>query len=371
MKRIPKKIQEHLLSLILVGVLLSSAAVLMAPKSQLIEPPDLYNELEFVNFNDPLHYALLKDMLRLYQPGQLQKNDSLLKALVNFSEKELKQLGDGNVQKTPFSIDKSISIFWMYLKFILIYVLVVLLTYYGVQTLAVWMFMRKGQNKPPFIISLIGQAQKFSRSKGWTHYFNTLSGLLLILIKGLFRAFWMAALFTPAYVTAYSIKSDFNTDSILFMVLLAVISNGLLITYANKFFTLLISESRKGYVLTARVKNLQNSYLPNDPDGIPLKSILTFSKKFKRHVFDHIFMNARLQYLDTIKEQASFVISGLVIIEMALNIHGQFTYELMQQLLYRNYHYVLLMVLGIFVLVKLTEISVDYIKFRQLKKMDS
>jgi len=82
-------------------------------------------------------------------------------------------------------------------------------------------------------------------------------------------------------------------------------------------------------------------------------------------------MNARLQYLDTIKEQASFVISGLVIIEMALNIHGQFTYELMQQLLYRNYHYVLLMVLGIFVLVKLTEISVDYIKFRQLKKMDS
>lgn len=371
MKRIPKKIQEHLLSLILVAILLSSVVFIIAPRSQIIKPPELYNELEFVNYNDPLHYALLKDMLQLYQPGQPAKNDSLLKALVRFSEMELKQLGDNNVRTTPFRFNKSIAILWMYLKFILIYVLVVLLTYYGVQTLAVWMFIRKGQNKPPFIISLIEQVKKFSRKQGWVHNFNALSGLVFIFIKGLFRAFWMAALFTPAYVTAYSIKSDFNTDSILFMILLAVISNGLLITYANKFFTLLLSESRKGYVLTARVKNLQNSYSSNDPEGIPLKSVLAIHKNFKGHVFNHIFMNARLQYLETIKEQASFVISGLVIIEMALNIHGQFTYELMQQLLYKNYHYVLLMVLGIFVLVKLTEIVADYLKYRQLKRMET
>ena len=55
---------------------------------------------------------------------------------------------------------------------------------------------------------------------------------------------------------------------------------------------------------------------------------------------------------------------------MALNIHGHFNYELLQQLLYQNYHYVLLMVLGIFALVKVTDMVVDFIDWRQQQRME-
>jgi len=57
-------------------------------------------------------------------------------------------------------------------------------------------------------------------------------------------------LFSPAYVIAYAIRTEFNTDTIIFMALLGVVSNGLLVTYANKFYAFLVAESRKGYVET-------------------------------------------------------------------------------------------------------------------------
>ena len=76
--------------------------------------------------------------------------------------------------------------------------------------------------------------------------------------------------------------------------------------YSNKFYAFLIAESRKGYIDTAIVKNLNNSYAGNIAQGISFKAILNPVKKFKGHVFDNIFRNARFQYLSTIKEQASF-----------------------------------------------------------------
>jgi len=44
---------------------------------------------------------------------------------------------------------------------------------------------------------------------------------------------------------------------------------------------------------------------------------------------------------------------------MALNIHGYLSYEMLQQILYRNYSIVAVIVLGIFYVVKGTEILVD------------
>ncbi len=70
-------------------------------------------------------------------------------------------------------------------------------------------------------------------------------------------------------------------------------------------------------------------------------------------------MNARYQFLTTLKEHASFLITGLIIIEMALNIQGHLGYELMQNILYKQYDVVLSIILGMFLLVKSTEIVVD------------
>jgi hypothetical protein len=160
-------------------------------------------------------------------------------------------------------------------------------------------------------------------------------------------------------VLAYALKTKIDTDNYLFMLLLATFTNGLLILYAQKFFTFLNHEDRKGYVQTARVKNLRDSYF----DRSLLRSLLRLNKSFKNHLLDHIYINARHQYLSTINEQASFLITGLIIIEMALNIQNHFSYELLQQLLYHNYLVALLMIFAIFLLVKITEIATDYWRY--------
>jgi hypothetical protein len=49
----------------------------------------------------------------------------------------------------------------------------------------------------------------------------------------------------------------------------------------------------------------------------------------------------------------------LIIIEMALNIQGHLCYELLQTLLYKQYDVAMTIVLGIFLLVKVTEMLVD------------
>ena len=103
----------------------------------------------------------------------------------------------------------------------------------------------------------------------------------------LIKLFIYLVLFSPAYVIAYSFKTKFDTDSIIFMIILGVISNALLITYSQKFYTFLITESNKGYVETAIVKNLNNNY---SFASIQISSILNLNKFFKGHVFDHIFI---------------------------------------------------------------------------------
>ncbi len=355
-----KEIRGHLLSLILVSILMITAALAINPQEQTIQPPELYSELTFVDFNNSFQRTLLLDLLRLYRPAA--NNDTLYEALLRYSKMEAQMFSSVNRNRTQFTSIKLTRIFMMYLNFIIIYFLVLLLTYYGVQTLALVMFIRKQQRRPPFLKRLFNQMQNLTRSSGAENRVRAFIPLAKTLAKGIVMSVLYTALFSPAYVTAYTIKSDFNTNSEVFLILLAVVSNGLLITYANKFFTLLIAESRKGYVLTARVKNLKDGWLPNEADGISYKSVFALRKNFDGHILQHIFINARLQYFETIKEQASFLISGLVIIEMALNIHGHFTYELMQQVLYKNYHYALLMSLGIYILVKATDIFAELLK---------
>ena len=137
----------------------------------------------------------------------------------------------------------------------------------------------------------------------------------------------------------------------------------------QKFYTFLTAESRKGYVQTAIVKNLNKDYDFRSKTGIPLSSIFRIRKSFPGHIFGHIYQNVRYQYLNTLKEQASFLITGLIIIEMALNIQGHLCYELMQNILYRNLGIVLLILFGIFLIVKFTEMVIDYLLFIQDRKI--
>jgi hypothetical protein len=356
------KLIEHISGIIFVSLMLFATLIGVTiskgnrGKIQDARIKDFVNA-PITNINDPFQRALLKDVMNVFYPDQAEKNDAVTEELLVSKEKQINsKLSKGHLEE-HLSFKKMMQLSGMYIKFLIVYSIVMILTWYGVQTLAVWRFVSKKH-----AISL----QFYSKTND--HSIKTmLSKAASIAAKGV--AYFL--LFSPAYVVAYSIRTEFNTDSTFFMILLGVTSNGLLVMYSNKFYAFLTAEGRKGYIDTALVKNLNCSYEINKADGISRKSIFSFRKNFKGHIFDPIFKNARHQYLSTIKEQASFLITGLVIIEMALNIHGHLNYEMLRQLLYKNYDVVIIIILGIFYTVKATEIITDILVHKESMKYEN
>jgi hypothetical protein len=302
--------------------------------------------VNIVNFKDSLEVALFRETLGVFHPLTKIQQDSLVHILGLIQQEQLKELAAPHTSFT-FTIGNIERLMMMYIKFIFAYALIMILTYYGVQTLALYRFIKKKQNRASHIELLI------------RNRFKPITKSFILVVKSIIKGIAYTILFSPGYVLAYALKTKIDTDNYLFMLLLATFTNGLLILYAQKFFTFLNHEDRKGYVQTARVKNLRDSYF----DRSLLRSLLRLNKSFKNHLLDHIYINARHQYLSTINEQASFLITGLIIIEMALNIQNHFSYELLQQLLYHNYLVALLMIFAIFLLVKITEIATDYWRY--------
>jgi len=356
-----RRLAEHIVAILLIGVLflLLISHFQSQPKDSFIEDPRMeeWLQLSFLELDNPLHREVLKEALQKFEPEITPEDliadlDAYRSAQISAATRQVRQ-GEG------LTADKIPGLIGMYWQFIFVYLLVMVLTYYGVQTLGTYRFIRLKQGDDSFLLRL----RTFIKQNAFPSDLKTagpwLQTVLLLLAKATGRGFLYLILFSPAYVIAYSIKPSFNADSLLFMVVLGVLSNGLLITYANKFFTFLVSESRRGYVNTARVKGLDDSYQINQPGGIKLKQLLAVRKSFKGHVFHHIFINARYQYVSTLKEQASFVITGLVIIEMALNIQGHLCYELLQTILFKQYDMLFAILLGIFLVVKATDIMTD------------
>jgi hypothetical protein len=313
-------------------------------------------DVPVLNTDDRFQRALLKDVMNVFYPDQYEKNDTIVREVLSIKSDMFNEKLQTSYIKRGLSISAVMEIAGMFVKFLMVYIIVMVFTYYGVQTLASWRFVREKHKEYLEIHSSEeSSGNRFSLSKTTLGAVKTIAYLVL---------------FSPAYVIAYSIRTEFNTDSVFFMIFLGVISNGLLMTYTNKFYTFLVSESRKGYIDTARAKNLNEKFTISH-DGISLSLLLSPIKQFKGHLFNHIYKNAHFQYLSTIKEQASFLITGLVIIEMALNLHGNLNYELLRQILYKNYEIVIVIVLGIFYIVKCTEIFTDYLVHREMQKYEN
>lgn len=361
-----KQIIEHILSIIFIAIIFTVLFILLSPAD-----PKLNNsgtsilsedyKIENLDYENPLQKSLLKETLHIFYTQDAA--DSLLSLYE--SEYYEKLTTNNNQSKSDIRRDKLLQILFMFLKFVFVYVLVLGLTYYGVQTLAVFRFVAKKQNKPPMLIRAVNNLKNLNKGVTFKNGSQKIFQSILYLIKALVKVLMYLILFSPAYVIAYSFKTKFDTDSIVFMIILGVISNALLINYSQKFYTFLVTESNKGYVETAIVKNLKNDY---GFETLQISSILNFKKIFLGHVFNHIFINAQHQYYSTIKEQAAFLITGLIIIEMALNIHGHLSYELMQNLLFQKYQLVLIIVFLIYLTIKSTEIFVDIFILKQDRK---
>ena len=364
----PKKIKNHLISLLFVGILFYIIHLMFPATTeeeqysnyQLIKK---YTELEFLDLNSPEDRTLLRETLEIYDPENKAEHDSLLSEIEKYLNNKILSAAGSRQLSSGIDFPKFMSVFYMWVNFALIYIFVLLITYYCVETFAIYRFVRDH-----YRLSFYNYVSDFVRKLTETRNLKVKMTYVLKILTRTGRLFVKAiiilALFAPAYVIAYSFKTRFDTDSVVVMILLGVISNGLLITYMQKYYTFLVGESRKGYVRTAIVKNLDSKMIFDKDDGISFSSIFRINKKFPGHIFDQIYENVRFQYLNTLKEQASFLITGLIIIEMALNIQGHLCYELMQNILYKNLSVILVILFGIFLIVKLTQIVIDIISIK-------
>lgn len=353
-----KRFVEHLLSMLFITLLMLGALWFFSSRETTIlerkqAKVRLLLDAPVTKLNDPFEQALLADCMDLFYPGRHDTNTVLIGEFIRLREDAFNKSMQSSYQSKRLNASTLFEIIKMYIRFLAIYLIVMTLTYYGVQTFGSLRFVLRRQAQQRIEAGSPPPSLPF---KAFTSTGKTIAYMIF---------------FSPAYVIAYSIRTEFNTDSAFFMVLLGIISNGLLVMYANKFYAFLNAENRKGYVENALVKNLRSDYTLSAPDGISLRSLFMPSKRFPGHVFDHIFRNAQFQYLSSIKEQASFLITGLIIIEMALNIHGHLTYELLRQLLYKNYPIVISIMLAIFYTVKMTEIIADFLVNRETRRYEN
>lgn len=366
-----KILLEHFVSLLLVSIVLIVIIYHFNDKQKSIQSElgaevKEWTELDFIDFDNPIHRAILEESLNSFDSLKTSQHADLISTIMNFRRQQVQEKISSSDTAAPINMAKLQEIAWMYGKFILVYLITMLIVYYGVQTLGTYRFILYKKKQLPYIQQLLNYMKR-KNFRGWKHLLKDYYPALILIFKAFLKAVFYMILFSPAYVLAYSFRTKFSTDMLFFMVFLGVISNALLITYANKFFTFLLSENRKGYVQTAIVKNMYNSYKKGGRDGISLLKVFSIKKKFPGHVLNHIFENASFQYISTIKEQASFLITGLIIIEMALNIQNHLCYELLQNILYANYAAATIIVLGIFYLVKGTEIGVDIFNIKKMK----
>ena len=328
-----------------------------------------YLDIRDFDFGNPVDRALFRETLERFYPGQSGRSDSLIRAIDDLRQRRFSdpryKVGSDRQGLTWEIVGKLLP---MYLQFLAVYVLVLVIIYLAAQRIALYRFVKMKQYRESDLEQAYQCAKAVHSWRDAKSVRSALPTIVVFIAKALIQGALVVLLFSPAYVIAYSLKTSVDTSSLLFMIFLGIVSNGVLIHTANRLFGLLVSESRKGYVQTAIVKNLHSSYEWNTPDGISLRFLLGLRQSFKAHVFHHIYLNARFQFIPALKEHAAFLITGLVIIEMALNIQGQLCYELLQQILYRQYDVVAMVVLGIFFAVKATEIVIDIWHDRQKRQ---
>jgi hypothetical protein len=319
-------------------------------------------KLRNVDFSSPMQKSLLRETLEVYYPSEKARNDSVMQSIEAYRTEQYtnKVYKIGSTPK-ELSWRGVADLAGMYLDFIFVYILVMIVSYYATQTLALYNFVQYKQQRSSYLVRASQQLHLIGEKirSGDFPSRETVSFAVFVL-KACIKGGVSLVLFAPAYIIVYSLKSTVDTGGWVLMVVLAVVSNGLLINYAHKFYTFLLTESRKGYVETAAVKGLSNSYAWNVPGGITVRSLFHWRKNFPSHVLQHVYMNARYQYIPTMKQYASFLITGLIIIEMALNIQGHLCYELLQDILNYRYEMAIVIMFGIFLVVKGTEIWVDY-----------
>ena len=360
---------EHLASVLVVACALVVLGVVVSGKGDdrrlhTDSRIERYLSLDGVDWSMPLHRELFRDSYRAINADREQVVDSVMGSIQDALQAEMadpaRKLGG---EKKSLSWKVLGELVPMYLGFLVVFLVVLVLTYAAARAIAVW----------KFIVWKQGRASPFRQFLRGCETLGFVRGMMRLdlLGKALLHGVVSFLLFSPAYVIAYSLRTRLDTENVLFLVLLAVVSNGVLVHYAHRLFTLLVSESRKGYVDSALVKGVRGEYRWDVNNGISPFVILRPLLRSQGHVFREIYRNARLQFIPSTKEHVTFIVTGLVIIEMALNIKGHLCYALLQHILFKEFDIAIAIVLLIFIAVKLVEAGVDVWYYREQRKYDN
>ncbi len=367
-----KILLRHLISLLLVTLLLILSARILDQNEREKIPP-LVKEwlaLPYMDMENDADRELALEMLDYYAPENHREHIAFIDELGRYSRRQRQNLARGLAAGEGLGGGVIKKITGMYIRFIILFLIAFMFSYYGSVTLGTYLFIRENQENSGWRRAALDALRRiyasgkqvFREKQAWRDFFvNSLktagAGMLYLIF------------FSPAYVIAYTFKSRFDTDMFFFVVVLGVISNGMLITYTEKFYTFLQQEKNKGYVALAGVKGLWDNFRFGFSDGIAFKYILRWRKRFPGHIMDVIYENARYQFFRALKEMAAYLISSLIITEMALNVQGHLSYGMLQYLYYGDYAPVALIVLGLFWLVKLTEIVIDMLALREDRRL--
>ncbi|MCB0834201.1 MAG: hypothetical protein KDC45_12120 [Bacteroidetes bacterium] len=348
---------HHVFSLSIIAVLFFVLGVLLSSdQTPPRVPGTLQPYLSSIDLSDPIQRAVLEDLLAEVQ------GDSAAEAFgaqLNSYRNDVQQFAVTSRNREDvwtlfhlLEVGRMIWIFgWSYL-------LVLALIHYGVETLAIYRFIRL--DRKFFLADYIDHIKHLPASSEWIPWARGVVGFPLM---KLLRGVCYVLLYSPAYVAAYALKGQVDTASFVLYLLLGTLTNGVLLIYTEKYFGLLVSESRKGYVDTARVKGLTHDRTV----GVSFRwsEVFSMRKKFEAHTLGHLIPNVRNQYGSTFKEQASFLMTGLILVEMALNIQGRLGYEMLKQITYHNFDFVLLILFFLFFIVKLTQLITDSLANRR------
>ncbi|HTX98574.1 MAG TPA: hypothetical protein VMG09_01005 [Bacteroidota bacterium] len=347
---------EHLLSIVLVGLLFAALLTWynegrereVSAREEAVHP---YLAMDSVDFSDAYHRVLFRETVEAFYPSRDGLGDSLLASIdayrmERFTRAEYKS-GVSNV----LTMDDLLRLSAMYAQFIVVFLCALVLTSMGGRALAIYRFVEAKQGAGTSGIRFLRRLLQLRAGSPLR--------ALVVVVQGILLLAAIAVLYSPAYVVAYALKGRLDLSSVVFLLLLAVLTNGALVNYAARYALLLAAASREGFVDTAVAKNLSTDWRWSATSGIPLRALLAPGRAAPGHVFHHIALQAEFQHRSSLKEHAAFLITGLIIIEMALNIQGHLGYDLLQNILYRRYDIVAAILFGMFLLVKVTALIID------------
>jgi len=370
-KKIKSKIIRHLAGLLIFGSLLLIVSFSNTNKRNIT---DRYSEVISIFFDSGLDInssydrELFEDAVTNFFSVNKKKSGSLITKLNEFIEKKFteKELKTGSVKKT-LSVEVISEIFRKFLKFILFFAIVEFLIFYLAERLASLKFYLEfnGMNK---FYRLIG---KFFNERKKQYYPDKLNykQAFLLFIGALIRFTAYLVLFSPVYVVAYILKFNSENVTFIWIIIFGVFTNGVLITAINRFFQLLNSEKKRGYVETLRVKNMPMFSENNSREM--LTSLIKIKITFGETIFSQIFESAHLQFVGSFKQISRFVITGLIIIGMALNIQSGLFYEMLQSFLSKEIDILFFILFLIFFSVKLVDVFIDLYSLKLESKYDN